>query len=167
MPVPSPRGRPAGVAPVDLARRLPPFPRLFLGSLLSLRRFIFICARVIRAGPLTCVKPWGGSNFIQAPAITTNTGHQLFHSSARTVNKAIDSARESAKFTLRNRPGEFPPGDRGSFPPASSLGKRGIRKSRRDSREQMTCKRVGDERQRGSEKEAFRYRHNYKSAIQS
>ena len=53
----------------------------------------------------------------QAPAMTTNTGHQLFHSSAKTVNKAIDSARESVKFTLRNRPGEFPPpGTEEAFP---------------------------------------------------
>ena len=63
----------------------------------------------------------------QAPAMTTNTGHQLFHSSAKkkTVNKAIDSARESVKFTLRNRPGEFPPpGGPGKLPPGLAARKR-------------------------------------------
>ena len=60
----------------------------------------------------------------QAPAMTTNTGHQLFHSSAKTVNKAIDSARESVKFTLRNRPGEFSPRGPGKLSPGLAAGKK-------------------------------------------
>ena len=60
----------------------------------------------------------------QAPAMTTNTGHQLSGSSAKPVNKAIDSARESVKFTLRNRPGEFPPRGTGKLSPGPAAKKR-------------------------------------------